>query len=275
VEVLVWHCGPEQADRRALLTLQLLTHKKGDTDISDLEVHSRQLSVCLVSFTGYPDQGATYFFEMARSLARLGQHVTVIAVQRPSEQANDNQDAVHIMRIPATLTTNWASPLRWANKFWFLVRAAARIRKQQFDIIHAYTTVGACILPLLGRRDFHSKWVHEIQSGAVSSRSSLARKVQDRATVLQGLAFDANLAVTQTLAERLFGKTASRVDVVPAGVNLSHFRPDLTCGFRGEMGIPPRAIVFVHAGVVGAERRTDVPLRAFARALSKVIVSGS
>src|SRR5205823_5835076 len=178
----------------------------------------------------------------------LGLPVHAIAVQRQGEPREEIKDGVNVVRIPALLTTNWASPSRWARKLTFLVRAAGRIRRERFDIVHVYSTIGAFILPLLvGRR---CQWVQEFQTGAVSSRWSLARWVQDRLRAWQGRAFDANLAVTRVLGQRLFGKSASEtVDEVPAGVNLGLFRYGLPRDFRSELGIPSNAIVFVHAGV--------------------------
>ena len=96
-----------------------------------------------------------------------------------------------------------------------------------------------------------------------------AVSLQDRARAFQGLAFDANLTVTKVLGERVFGQRSSIVDTVPAGVNLSHFRPGLSRDARQELSIPADAVVFVHAGVVEAERATDVVLRAFAHALEE------
>jgi glycosyltransferase involved in cell wall biosynthesis len=222
----------------------------------------------LVSFTGYPDQGATYFFEMARSLAGLGHHVEAIAVQRPGEPHENIEDKVRVIRMPSPLTTNWYSPLRWGRKLTFLARVAARIRAQEFEIVHVYSTIGAFILPLLaGRR---CKWVHEIQTGAVSSRSRLTRWILDRLRAWQGRAFDANFAVTRALGERLFGKSASQaVQEVPAGVNFRVFSSGIATDFRDERGIPEDAIVFVHAGVLEVERGTDVPVRAFAKAMAR------
>jgi glycosyltransferase involved in cell wall biosynthesis len=56
---------------------------------------------------------------------------------------------------------------------------------------------------------------------------------------------------------------------VPAGVNLRVFSPGMRRDFRVERGIPADAIVFVHAGVLEAERGTEVPVMAFIRALAQ------
>jgi glycosyltransferase involved in cell wall biosynthesis len=106
--------------------------------------------------------------------------------------------------------------------------------------------------------------VLEHQTGAVSSRRGALRWVEDRLRAAQGLAFDVNLAVTNVLGRRLFGRRA--FEVVPAGVNPAMFHPGLPRDFRAEIGVPEDAIVLVHAGVLEAERATDVPVVAFARA---------
>ena len=211
------------------------------------------MRVCLVSFSGFPDQGATYFYEMSYSLQRLGVAVDAIAVQRPGEAMCAVEGGVHVTRVPMALTMNWASPARWARKLLFFVRVAAAVRRRRYDIVHVYSTLGVFVLPLLaGRRP---KWVHELQTGAVSSRSSIARWLQNRTRGLQGRAFDANLTVTKLLGERVFGHRASSVDTVPAGVNLAHFRPGLSREMREEFGVPADAVVRAFARALGEDGR--------------------
>jgi glycosyltransferase involved in cell wall biosynthesis len=220
--------------------------------------------VCLVSFSGYPDQGATFFYEMARSLGRLGLDVDALAVRRGDEALDEASDGVHVIRVPVPLGATWASPSRWVRKLQFFCVVAARIRGTPYDIVHVYSTLGAFALPLLaGRRP---KWVHELQTGAVSSRSRLSRWAQNRVRAWQGALFDANLAVTAVLGQRLF-RGRRHIDVVPAGVNLEAFTPGCEPGLRSEMGVGQDAVVFVHAGVLEEARATDVPVRALARAL--------
>jgi glycosyltransferase involved in cell wall biosynthesis len=223
------------------------------------------LRVCLVCFSGYPDQGATYFFEMARSLAALGHQVSAIAVRRAGEPADALEDGVRVRRLQLHLTMNWASPQRWLSKVTFLRAAAAIIREESFDIAHVYCTIGASLVPLSARG--RTRWVLEHQTGAVSSASRASRWLEDRLRAAQGRTFDINLTVTDVLGRRLFGR--GPFEPMPAGVNPSLFRPGLPRDLRTELGIPEDAIVFVHAGVLEAERATDVPVAAFARALAR------
>ncbi|MGH9340954.1 MAG: glycosyltransferase, partial [Acidobacteriota bacterium] len=167
---------------------------------------------------------------------------------------------------PLDLSVHWGSPRRWRSKLNFLLKATRQLRDGRFDIVHVYCTMGAFLLPIfVGRR---SKWIQEHQTGAVSSASRLSRKLQDRLRAWQGRFFDVNFVVTVTLGERLFGLNG-KFEVVPAGVNLSLFRAGLPRTFRSELGIPEDAIVFVHAGVLEAERATDIPVRSFAKALAR------
>ena len=223
------------------------------------------MRVCLISFTGFPDQGATYFYEMARSLARLGHDVSAFAVQRSDEPRENIEDGVRVVREPLALTVNWSSPMRWLRKARFLRAASAFIDSEPFDVAHVYCTIGAFALPLLSRR--RVKWVIEHQTGAVSSRVPFVRRVEDRLRAWQGYLFDASLTVSRELGTRLFG-TRGRFEVVPAGVNLSLFGQVHSRGLRTELNIPDDAIVFVHAGVLEATRATDVPIRALAMALT-------
>ena len=61
---------------------------------------SSPLRVCLISFSGFPDQGATYFYEHARALASLGHDVSAYAVGRPEEplETVEHGVRVHICR---------------------------------------------------------------------------------------------------------------------------------------------------------------------------------
>jgi glycosyltransferase involved in cell wall biosynthesis len=225
----------------------------------------RPLRVCLVCFSAYPDQGATYFFEMARSLAALGHDVHAVAVQRQGEAADAVEDGVHVRRLPLHLTMSWASPQRWLAKVRFLREAARIIHDGRFDVAHVYCTIGAALIPLSSGGT--TRWVLEHQTGAVSSRHAALRWMEDRLRAAQGRAFDVNLTVTEVLGRRLFGRRP--FESVPAGVNPALFRPGLARDLRRELGVPDQAIVFVHAGVLEAERATDVPIRAFARAYRK------
>ena len=223
------------------------------------------VSVALVSFSGYPDQGATYFFEMARSLARCGHSVTAIAVRRPDEPMEAVEDGVRVLRLDMPLSMNWASPSRWAAKLSFLKMAARYLRQHPQDIVHVYCTIGSFLVPVLTGAT-PTRWVHEYQTGAVSSRTRFGRWLEDRVRAVQSRFFDANFVVTSTLGARLFGKRSRRFQVVPAGVNLRVFNTHVQSTLRTQLGIPPDAVVFVHAGVLESQRSTEVPLLAFVKA---------
>jgi glycosyltransferase involved in cell wall biosynthesis len=220
------------------------------------------LRICLIGFSGYPDQGMTFFYEMARSLARLGHDVHAFAVGRDGEPSVTSQDDVSVHRVPMPLTVNWSSPARWGRKAAFLAAASNFLRRERFDIAHVYCTIGSIVLPLLGGA---RAWVLEHQTGAVSQRSEHVRRLENRLRAWQGTTYDINFTVTDVLGERLFG-SKRRFEVVPAGVNLGAFGAPRSSGLRQELGIADDEIVFVHAGVLEALRATDVPVRAFAQA---------
>lgn len=223
------------------------------------------LRVCLVGFSGYPDQGQTFFYEMARSLARLGHHVHAFAVGRDDEPAEASEDGVHVHRFAMPLTVNWASPARWGRKAVFLAAASRFLRRERFDVAHVYCTIGSMVLPLLGGA---RAWVLEHQTGAVSQRSERGRRLENRLRALQGRTYDANFTVTDVLGSRLFGSRRP-FEVVPAGVNLGAFGAHLPRDLRRELGIDDDDVVFVHAGVLEALRATDIPVRAFAQAQAR------
>ncbi|MEP6916342.1 MAG: glycosyltransferase family 4 protein [Acidobacteriota bacterium] len=223
-----------------------------------------RLRVCLISFSGFPDQGATYFYEHARALATLGHEVTAYAVGRPEEPLEAIEHGVRVHRLPQPLTVDWASPARWLRKFKFLYEAGRFVRARQFDIVHVYCTIGTGVLPLIGGSK--PRWVIEYQTGSVSQRIEAIRTLENRMRAWQGATFDASFALNEVLGRRLLGSRPFHV--VPAGVNLSAFRPGLPRTFRAEHGIADDHIVFILAGTLDALRGTDVPLRAFAQAIS-------
>jgi glycosyltransferase involved in cell wall biosynthesis len=226
---------------------------------------ARRLRVCLISFTGFPDQGATYFYEHARALARLGQDVSAFAVGRPGEPEDAIEDGVHVHRLPQELTVNWHSPARWLRKFRFLFDAGRFVRAGHFDIVHAYCTIGTGLLPLIGGSK--PRWVIEYQTAAVGQRLEALEHLENRLRAFQGSTFDAMFTLNEVLGRRLLGSRPFHV--VPAGVNLDAFRPGLPRTFRRDHAIPDDHTVFILAGTLEALRGTDVPLRALALALAK------
>jgi glycosyltransferase involved in cell wall biosynthesis len=223
------------------------------------------LRVCLISFSGFPDQGATYFYEHARALASLGHDVSAFAVGRPEEPQDAIEDGVHVHRLPQPLTVDWASPARWLRKFRFLFEAGRFVRARQFDIVHVYCTIGTGVLPLIGGSK--PRWVIEYQTGSVSQSIEAIRRLENRVRAWQGTTFDASFALNDVLGRRLLGSRPFHA--VPAGVNLAAFRPGLPRTFRREHGIPDDHIVFILAGTLDALRGTDVPLRGFVQALAR------
>jgi glycosyltransferase involved in cell wall biosynthesis len=223
------------------------------------------LRICLISFTGFPDQGATYFYETARALAGLGHDVSAFAVGRPGEPEEAIEDGVHVHRLPQPLTVNWASPARWLRKFRFLYEAGRFVRARHFDIVHVYCTIGTGVLPLIGGSK--PRWVIEYQTAAVGQQREALEHLENRMRAWQGRTFDAIFTLNEVLGRRLLGSRPFHV--VPAGVNLDAFRPGLPRTFRREHGIPDDHTVFILAGTLEALRGTDVPLRALALALPK------
>jgi glycosyltransferase involved in cell wall biosynthesis len=223
-----------------------------------------RLRLCFVTFSGFPDQGATYAYEMSRSGALAGHDVTAIAIGRDGEPRESHVDGVRVIRLEAPITTRWSSPTRWTRKLSFMRETARIVRACDFDVVHVYCTIGAALIPLLGGRG--PVYIQEHQTGAVSSGSGLVRSLEDRIRAGQGRFFHRDFTVSAELGQRLFDGRRP-FDVMPAGVNLRLFGANVRGrDFRAELGIGRDAIVFVHAGVLEASRGTDVPLRAFALA---------
>jgi glycosyltransferase involved in cell wall biosynthesis len=223
----------------------------------------RPLRICFVTFSGFPDQGATYAYEMSRSAAGLGHDVTAVAIARAEDPGESTVDGVRAIRLAAPITVHWASPSRWLYKFKFMLDAARIVRRGDFDVVHVYCTIGAALVPWFGGR--RPVYAQEHVTGAVSWASARLRAAEDWLRAAQGRFFDANFTVSEELGRRLFKGGA--FDVMPAGVNLRVFGGNPPQDFRAAHGIAGDEIVFVHAGVLEAARATDVPVRAFAEAV--------
>lgn len=215
--------------------------------------------VALVCFAGFPDQGATYFYEMARALAASGIEVHAFAVRYPGEPVLASEEGVRVHRI-VRVGTN-----RWITKLKFFGRVLWRIWRREFPIVHAYTTLGAFVLPLLGPR--RSRYIHEIQSGAVTPGPVLVRRVDDVLRRQQSRLFDLNATVSPELRDRMFGPGDPQVAIFPAGVNLRVFTGHRDNFRRYQHGLTDEAIVLVYSGVIEANREPEVVIRALARAI--------
>lgn len=215
--------------------------------------------VALVCFAGYPDQGATYFYEMARALARSGIEVHAYAVRYPGQPFFACEDRVTVHRV-VQIGAN-----RWLDKAKFFARVLVELWRYRFPIVHVYTTLGAFVLPLLGPRK--SRYLHELQSGAVSPGPNFIRRIDDILRRQQSRLFDLNATVSAELRDRMFGPEDSEVAIFPAGVNLSMFTGERNDSRRRERNLADDDIIFVYSGAFEVIRELDVVIRAAARVM--------
>lgn len=219
----------------------------------------------MIGCTYYPAQGATYFFEMAQALARLGMDVQCVALARPGEALQETAEGVRVMRI--ALRPGWAISPLWRMRFF--VAAMRRVRAHGPDIVHVYSSLGAFVLPLL-MRSGRAKWVHEMQSGAVVSGFRLGRWLENTARRFQCRFFDVNLTVTEGLRGKLFGRRPlPNVHVLPAGVNVRRFQRGDGGRIRQALGLHPTDVAFLYAGALHPARELGILVEAFARVMAE------
>ncbi|MFF9162643.1 glycosyltransferase [Streptomyces longwoodensis] len=151
-----------------------------------------------------------------------------------------------------------------------LPRLARLVRSGRYDLVHTHL-YRACLYGRLAARLAGVRAVvateHSLGDSQMEGRP-LTRGV--RALYLAGERLGrATVAVSPTVAARLtrWGVPASRVEVVPNGIDLARFRFDPAARerTRQRLGLPPGAYVVGGIGRLAAGKRFDVLVRALAR----------
>jgi glycosyltransferase involved in cell wall biosynthesis len=218
------------------------------------------MKVVVLAYAGYPDQGATYFYEMTQALASLGQQVTALALRRDGEAMCEQLGGARVKRVAPKIA------YRQVGKLAFFRAAARSIRTEQPDVVHCYSTLGLWALRRLAGSG--QVWVHEIQSAAVTGWHPAVNWVENRLRARQSRVFDFTVVVAPSVAHKLFGGQSAQVSVLPAGVNLDRFSPVHRRDLRPTLGVPSDAVLACYIGALHGTRRLDIMIRAVAHAMA-------
>ncbi len=218
------------------------------------------MKVVVLGYMGYPDQGATYFYEMTQALASLGQQVTALALRRDGEAMCEQVGGALVKRVAPKIA------YRQVGKLAFFRAAARSIRTEQPDVVHCYSTLGLWVLRRLAGSG--QVWVHEIQSAAVTGWHPAVNWVENRLRARQSSVFDFTVVGAPSIAHKLFGGQGARVSVLPFGVNLDRFSPAHRRDLRPTLGVPSDAVLACYIGALHGTRRLDIMIRAAAHVMA-------
>lgn len=220
------------------------------------------MRVVVLGYTAYPDQGTTYFYEMTQALASLGHDVVALALRRDGEAASERVAEVSVERVAPK------SAYGQLGKWRFFRAAAQRIRREQPDLVHCYSTLGLWVLRRLAPRAGRV-WVHEIQSAAVIGWHPAMNWIEDRLRAWQSRVFDFTTVVSPSVAQKLFGGQGPRVCVLPAGVNVDRFSAIHRRKLWPALGVSADVVFACYVGALHRSRRLDIMIQGAARATAE------
>jgi D-inositol-3-phosphate glycosyltransferase len=216
--------------------------------IAMLSVHSSPLATL-----GGKEAGGmnVYVRELSRELGRRGVDVDIFTrCQDPSvPQVVDLDRHVRVVNLHtgprAPYDKNWV--LTYLPEFVSRIRCFADGEDLQYDLIHShYWLSGEAALAL--RRSLGAPVVHMFHTlGALKNRVARGaeeRETAQRVAIERKLMQQADAIVAATALDRdqmieHYGADASRIAVVPCGVDLAHFQPADMAAARAALDLPP------------------------------------
>jgi D-inositol-3-phosphate glycosyltransferase len=246
-------------------------------------VHPRRVAVLSVHTSpleqpGTGDAGGlnVYVQETSKRLAELGVTVEVFTRKTSSDQppvvtVAPGVTVRHLAAGPYEALDKADLPAALCGLTRGVLAAEAAREPGAYDLVHSHYWLSGQVGFLAAER-WGVPLVHTAHTLAKVKNLALAggddpepvgRLIGEEQVVL---AADRLLANTDDEARqlvRLYGADPHRIDVVPPGVDLEHFRP--VPGARVRLGLPPDALVLLFVGRLQPLKAPDVLLRAAAR----------
>jgi glycosyltransferase involved in cell wall biosynthesis len=218
-------------------------------------------------------------FSLARELVLRGREVTLVTTSEASRlhPLRSERDGVNVIEAPDL----WWGPARTGWDPFNTVRRMQLLRGQRFDLVHAFDSRPAVVLPALAKcgrsdtplvMDWADWWG---RGGRIAERSGWMVRTFfgpietwfEEAFRLRAVAAT---TICSALAERLvaLGFPAERILHLPNGCGAPDGLPERAAA-RASLGIAAEAIVLLHVGVI---MRADLTLLldAFRRARAQV-----
>lgn len=239
-----------------------------------LETHARPISVWGISAHYWPvvSGAAVQAQRLYGALATEGFEFTVLTArhaQAAGRPRSELRDGVRILRL--SILPSWLSGVALIGKFWrlacqlsFALACARRVAtaRASIDVLHVHgqflppLIVLARILriPLLFKETMLEP--HSRRLGARMQRWGLARA-------------DKLVTLSQTMTDQCPWLDSARVEVIPQGIDTSHFRPvsaQEKSGLRKNLKLDPQAFLIVFVGAVLHRKGADILVRAFVEA---------
>lgn len=195
-------------------------------------------------------------YEYTRNLAVSGVDVTFIVIKEIGSSYSQSISEVNVICVP--MKRYRFSKLIYPLRFVFKVMAV--LRNSEFDIIHIYAFRFCSVLPLLCKKSAR-KWVFHIITGSINNNRLLA-KLSNRLTRLESRLFDHRIVVDKLVGELVLGP-GTAFSVLPNGVDLERFKPQIEESNREQLGYKSDDILAIYSAKLAPQRDTQKLIRGF------------
>jgi 1,2-diacylglycerol 3-alpha-glucosyltransferase len=208
-----------------------------ETSVSVLEQRGHTVTIVAPSYPKYKDRA--HDVVRIRSVALPGQDNFRVATYLPGTSlllaARLDVDIIH---------GHAGGPISWLG--W----EVARIKRVPF--VFTYHT-------------FFNQYTHYFLKGKV-----IRPHMMEVATRVFGNMTDQVIAPTQKVRDELLIYGVKKpITILPSGIDLKMFRPQISGALRQQLKIPQHEIIFLYAGRIGKEKSIDLVIRSFARTLKQ------
>ncbi len=247
--------------------------------VAMLSVHT-----CPLATLGGKETGGmnVYVRELARELGRRGLTVDVFTrsqdpqIRRISRRLGD---CVRVIHLPAGPEAPYNKNLVYDHLDEFVggVQAFAEAEGIRYDVVHSHYWLSGLVA-----RDLRAAWdtpvVHMFHTlGELKNRVAQSPDEMEpplRIACEGEIMHSANRLVAATTLERdqmaaLYGADATKVSIVPPGVDLDKFRPLPCSEARARIGLPPDHHMVLFVGRIQPIKGIDTLIRAIALVLER------
>lgn len=199
---------------------------------------SRKVAYLALSETyGGNDAGFVHAHNIVYFLRNAGVNVTLFT-GAPKKKLRSDVDVVFVTlpRISNILRVN---PLKYFRSFIEMWR-----RVKDADVVHERFHVNPIDLIFLGRR----KYVLEVNDPAIELSGGIKWIFYKFLTKMKYDRADAIIVQTETLRDIVAKHTCTPIYVVPNGVDIAKFRPDVPHDARSKYGLSDKDVVVTFAG---------------------------